>query len=703
MHFTEFILTVFSLISINLGFPQSNESTAFRVGVGKSDITGPIGEINMMGYAMLDNTANGVHLRLQSRAFILASPLNPNQRIVYVSTDTGQVSHSSRNDVARILKETLNSNIYSVDNIMISATHTHSGPGGYLDELLYHITSSGVVKGERSAITNGIVDSILKAHKDFEASGSSILTLHEGINYLKNFLFSILGELLQTSVNRSPSSYELNPPTEKQFYGSNTDKLMSLIKIHDNVSKKLKGSVNWFSVHGTSMNNKNAYVSGDNKGYASYMLEEIERQKDNLNFVGAFAQTNSGDVSPNTDGAKCSDTGVSCDGSWGDCGGDITKCFARGPGFKEGGDFLSAKIIGGNQFKKALELQNQGALLVLDRTEVKTCKPAMGHSFAAGTTDGPGTSLASQGANSTAHLSKLLDFAKDLIKNPSAEQEKCQAPKQILLDTGEITWPYAWQPTILPLQLFVIGRKLAIIGFPSEITTMAGRRLKKEIFDTLRTTDRIDPDARIILSALTNAYASYVTTFEEYQAQRYEASSTIFGPHTLNAYIDQYKAIALSISNSQTKPSGATQPPVKIENPLQLLPDVVLDTVPIFKNFGDVQTQPVSDIKVLSTVTAVFHCSHPRTQDIYKSFFTIEKFVGGSEQWITFLDDSGWDTKMLWKRVGVSESLCQVDWSVGETRAVPNGIYRIHYYGKRSTFGALNNYEGITKAFTVSN
>jgi neutral ceramidase len=30
------------------------------------------------------------------------------------------------------------------------------------------------------------------------------------------------------------------------------------------------GLINWYSVHGTSMNNTNYFISGDNKGYAMY-------------------------------------------------------------------------------------------------------------------------------------------------------------------------------------------------------------------------------------------------------------------------------------------------------------------------------------------------------------------------------------------------------------------------------------------------
>ena len=47
-------------------------------------------------------------------------------------------------------------------------------------------------------------------------------------------------------------------------------------------------------------------------------------------------------------------------------------------------------------------------------------------------------------------------------------------------------------------------------------------------------------DFKVVIAGLSNVYTHYITTFEEYQMQKYEAASTIFGPHTLNAYLDQY-------------------------------------------------------------------------------------------------------------------------------------------------------------------
>ena len=48
-------------------------------------------------------------------------------------------------------------------------------------------------------------------------------------------------------------------------------------------------------------------------------------------------------------------------------------------------------------------------------------------------------------------------------------------------------------------------------------------------------------ELKVVLAGLSNVYTHYITTYEEYQPQRYEAASTIFGPHTLRAYLDQFK------------------------------------------------------------------------------------------------------------------------------------------------------------------
>ena len=54
--------------------------------------------------------------------------------------------------------------LYTEENVAISGIHTHAGPGGYLQYLVYSITSLGFVHQSFDAIVNAIELSIVQAH-----------------------------------------------------------------------------------------------------------------------------------------------------------------------------------------------------------------------------------------------------------------------------------------------------------------------------------------------------------------------------------------------------------------------------------------------------------------------------------------------------------------------------------------------------------
>jgi neutral ceramidase len=183
-------------------------------------------------------------------------------------------------------------------------------------------------------------------------------------------------------------------------------------------------------------------LNGDNKGYASYLMEKHFNGNDTLpgkgDFVAAFASSNLGDVSPNTNGAICIDTGapffcrelyartttvivrslnfdrlqiegLPCNFNTSTCNGKAMNCIAFGPGKDM---FESTEIIGRKQFEHGLllfqdapkldrlsgevsfrhsfvDMSNRNVTLA-NGNVVKTCPAALGYSFAGGTTDGPG-------------------------------------------------------------------------------------------------------------------------------------------------------------------------------------------------------------------------------------------------------------------------------------------------------------------------
>lgn len=119
---------------------------------------------------------------------------------------------------------------------------------------------------------------------------------------------------------------------------------------------------------------------------------------------------------------------------------------------------------------------------------------------------------------------------------------KAHLPKPIALVLGDAA------PTLLekelPLQIIRIG-SLAILGIPAELTTMAGRRLRKALLEFLAPAGI----THIALGTYSNYYSQYVSTYEEYQKQNYEGASTLYGPHTLKAYIQCFKELALHFVN----------------------------------------------------------------------------------------------------------------------------------------------------------
>lgn len=281
-----------------------------------------------------------------------------------------------------------------------------------------------------------------------------------------------IGEVTGASINRSPTAYLYNPKEERDLYRHDTDKNMTLLKLKGKDGDDL-GMFNWFAVHPTSLNNTNRLVSGDNKGYASYLFEKYKNGPTSKvrpgqgKFVAAFASTNLGDVSPNIEGPRCIDTGLPCDLVHSTCDGFTEKCIASGPGKDM---YESCEIIGRKQFEKAKQLYHEKGMrnvqskqkTILDTVigqklnemvnyvhtfvkmpglEVrdksgkllgKLCKAALGDSFAAGTIDGPGMFDFTQGQTSN----RFFEFIAGFLHHSTPEEKECQHPKGILLPTG---------------------------------------------------------------------------------------------------------------------------------------------------------------------------------------------------------------------------------------------------------------------------
>ena len=663
-----------------------NVDAHYDVGLGIHDVTGPVAGINMMGYAMIKQITQGIQSRLRARCFIFVTQDKPNpgsgsaRRLVYCSVDISTMSPLVKTGVIETLAKLYGPGVYTKQNVMLSATHTHASPDGFHEYFLYSFTTRGFIKESAQALIYGIVEAIRRAHKNIRPG---VLTVRRG-------------ELRNANINRSPSAYAANPEELKQRYAEHgdTDKTMTLIKIRGE-DGDLRGLLNFFSVHCTSFNNTNKLVTADHKGYASWLMErdlnqivnglhltrpqpytspEVRDLIDRGKFVvAAFGETQAGDVSPNLDGPFCIDTGLPCDYLTSTCPNrrgrpSSSLCVSRGPGFSVGGQEEGARIIGFRQYLRSRylletgpdEMPLQGELDYAhawinmanttvkfdDGTTLKTCLPARGYSFAAGTTDGAGLSVFRQGDNSTG--TPFFNTIRSILSRPSKEQRKCHYPKPILLNTGKMKFPYSWEPEIVDIQIFRLG-DLILLGVPAEFSTMAGRLLREAVQKVFVDAGIVNPSQIFTLvSGISNSYSGYVTTFEEYQVQRYEGASCIYGPHALSAYIQEFVRLARTMVPETVQFDALPDPAQKPSLPpldfsdklITVLPPVLFDAVPPGRKFG--QVVPGKDVNTThvynlgETVEATFYSGHPRNVasdpalQLEGTFAGVEKFTGPS-------------------------------------------------------------------------
>nr|GMD61277.1 neutral ceramidase-like [Ipomoea batatas] len=761
-----FVWSCLLLLLLHIDGREVDAASKYLIGLGSYDITGPAADVNMMGYANSEQTAAGVHFRLRSRAFIVAEPQG--NRILFVNLDACMASQIVTIKVLERLKERYG-DLYTEKNVAISGIHTHAGPGGYLQYVVYIVTSLGFVRQSFDALVDGIEQSIIEAHENLRPGS----------------IFVNKGELLDAGVNRSPSAYLNNPSAERNKYKYDVDKEMTLLKFVDDDWGPV-GSFNWFATHGTSMSRTNSLISGDNKGAAARFMEDwfsqnsIETEVSNVTrtiklprrisniipihekhhellelaasfqsssgklatrltsvarrvrsalrladkprFVSAFCQTNCGDVSPNVLGAFCTDTGLPCDFNTSTCNGKNELCYGRGPGYPD--EFESTRIIGERQFKKAVELFNSASEQLKGKIDyrhtylnfsnlevtipkegggtevVKTCPAAMGFAFAAGTTDGPGAFDFTQGDDQGNAFWRAV---RDLLKTPGKEQEECQQPKPILLDTGEMKLPYDWAPSILPIQILRVGQ-LAILSVPGEFTTMAGRRLRDAVKTVLTSAaSEFNSNVHVVIAGLTNTYSQYVTTHEEYEIQRYEGASTLYGPHTLNAYIQEFKKLAKATVTGQSVEAGPN-PPDLLDKQLSFLTPVVVDTTPLGTSFGDVLTDVPknSTVKRGDLVTVVFQSACPRNDLMTEGTFALVEILQGKDTWLPAYDDDDFCLRFIWSRPAKlsPKSEATIEWRIPAS-ATP-GVYRIRHFGAaKSLLGSIKHFTGTSSAFVV--
>ena len=298
MKFIKQIIIGFVLVCLSLSSQAQNKSlkklNEYIVGTGIKDFTrlingklphgiGTYGLVNY--YNPIDTTINdeksdienGVHLPIKSRVITIKHAPTKSE-FVYVLLDLAFASHNIRQGVLeRIWKIKPE---FKSASLMLTATHTHSAPGGFTDYLGYEVASPGYKPEIVEVVAQRTFEAIQEAWKN------------ETVMHL-NFAESIVPDSIPIAFSRKAlPAYNSNPEVTKYIDEEHnyqaTDRIWQLISFEKD--GQLHSLLNFFGAHPNRLGAD--IISADTRGAASDWAEAELPE----NGLALFAQNAPGDI-----------------------------------------------------------------------------------------------------------------------------------------------------------------------------------------------------------------------------------------------------------------------------------------------------------------------------------------------------------------------------------------------------------------------
>ena len=616
---------------------------SFMVGTGKADITGDIVGRKLIGYGNFAQISKGLHTRLYAKSFMIQQG---SHQIVLSVCDLLFMTDNLREKVIQLIEkeQRQNGKLLGVNRstLCLSATHTHSAPGGFSSYGLYG-AGVGFDAAYRNYLASQIVRSILEACENLEEGnvllGSSRV---EGLSFNRAPKAFLSNPECQAAIDLSDFQADEETAASCDLSGEacfakplkevdnlktlpfdSTNKTMSLLYFLSKDGKPL-GLVNYFALHPTSFSRDNTFISGDNKGIAAYLVEDTMKRDGHSNFIAAFANSDLGDVSSHN--FHLEGLPHRPEKSF---EAELFKAFHVGRR-------LASETI--TLLKKKTELTSLEGPLDANLQyihmpsysfqnkqdeEIQLSPGALGKSFAAGALDGPSDV---PGCKRQMRKGSELSFAKEVkmkslwevlhtvvpnilkVKLPESD------PKDLIFRTKEVS------PQSIPFQVIKIGG-LTLLGMPGEFSTMSGHRIREAF-----------PNSIIV--GLANGYLGYVTTAEEYSLQDYEGASTSFGPHSLEAI----RSIFHGLSHGEITSSA----PLTVPNFLSRIAVGFTKRIALPKDPKEDLHRLKREYNLGETLQISFETQYKKGDlTPIEPYFVLERFKGTPEDQVS--DDVNWE------------------------------------------------------------
>jgi len=640
---------VLAVVATAMGFMAAPAAGAakLRAGAGRADITPDTGHY-LGGWTRADRTAKGQQTRLYARTLVLQ---RGGRKLALVSIDLFMVPGG----LLKQIGDGLAARGFSEHNILISASHTHSGPGGYANfPTLNSAAPSLQTVNDPSTYTNfffqpqpanpelyrflydQISASIVRADNDLAPAvagwgGTELLgiTRNRSIEaHLANF--GIIKNRGEGREDDAPGGYPetIDPSID----------VLRVDKLVRHGRKRVRvpiGAWSTFADHGTVTKSSFQYYNADHHGSATRVFEASVRKKGRTGrrqeVVNVYGNSDEGDMSAGLD-------------RHGPAASDFV-------GRAEAGAMLRAWKQAG---------RNAAASPDFDMRWTRMC-------FCGQQVEGGGR-VADQSQVGMPFLTGSEEERGPLFDVTGEEFEDRRSP----IDTGGPQGVKLFAPGVgsggvpnrLPLLAIRLGSRM-VVSIPGEPTKEVGTRTRAAVMASTAGTG-ID---RVVISGLANEFALYFTTPEEYDRQHYEGGNTHFGRYSANLVQQELATLARRLVRGEPAQPAAEFDPTNGVRP---------DGPPYGAGAEDGRliAGPAASYGRLERATISWQ-GGPKGLDrpVDGAFITAQRRVG--RRWRRADDDLG--LAMLWK---VDDSgRYDAQWAI--PRDAPLGTYRFVITAKR--------------------
>ena len=539
-------------------------SGTFRAGFARVDITPPPGA-GLMGLGTEGLPAVGHRQRLFARAMYLEDRIG--ERVAIVSLDLGESSIVLHRRVAENIRQITG---VGADRLLLSATHTHSGPSHYFGMPAYDQLGSAVAAFDH-ALTDTLVARITSAVLQAYASrqrARAAWGLTPVWRYTRIRSYAAYRRNVPNVRATLRSRFAPEPSLPPEEAGVDPTFGMLRVDVWDSTARRFQraGAFSVFAMHGTALTGGQRFYDADLQGRVATLLEQ-HIDGDGPAYapraVHLLVNGGHGDVSPNVDAASRCPTprlvrqsvprgprGRSFETTWRILPRDVARDLPCVPlALRElervaRGVAAQAAVLY-SRLEPALseELAIRSAFTVL---EVETpeadgsilCDPAVGVAALLGAEDGW----------------TRLRWDWDLLLSDSSTYRplpatpnlgavlKCQGRKRKFL--GPFQFAVAGNhalPEHVQLTLVRLGA-VALTFIPGEPTSHSAWTIRRATASALL--GELSSADSVLMVSLTNGYMQYVATPDEYPLQLYEGAATIYGPRELAVLTQAFRRLA---------------------------------------------------------------------------------------------------------------------------------------------------------------